>query len=151
VIREMTLADAIYVIRRMRASDRAAMRALNPHSTDEQYAIDRFGTDFHYTLCNSKGEPVVIGGARVSAAKCAFLWIIATDELPSVRKSLVRFSQRFLNELNAQKLAHRFEGMALESEPVCAKFMKFFGFDFEGTRRKAGANGENIVVFAKVV
>lgn len=151
MIREMTLSDALYVIARMRESDRRALSAVCPGMTDEAFAIDRFGTDYRYTLTADDGEPVAIGGARVAATGCATIWIVATDRMPEVAKPLLRFGKRFVSGLMGELGLRRLEGYWLEGEERCERFAKGFGFLIEGCRRKAGAGGENIIFAGKVV
>lgn len=148
MIREMTLIDAIYVVQNMRASDRAALMAINPHMTDEQFAIDRFGTTFHYTITVGH-TPVVIGGANTTPSGTAVAWMIATDRLPEVRKDVIRFCRGFVDTLFAEG-TRRLEGYVLAGLPECERFAKFFGMTYEGCRRKAGAQGQDILIFGKV-
>ena len=149
MIREMTLSDAIYVIERMRKSDRRALSAVCPGMTDEQFAIDRFSTDYHYTV-TVDGVPAVIGGARILVTKTATLWIVATSRLPEVKLSMMRFAKRFAIGLLSQGIAHRLEGQWLADETTCERFAKHFGLEFDGCRRKGGAGGEDIMIYGKV-
>lgn len=148
-VRQMTLDDALYVIRNMRASDRAALRALQPTMTDEQFAIDRLQTTYHCVL-SAGPTPVAIGGVNVQPSGTAVAWLIATDEINKVGKSLVRFCNQFARELFEHGGVHRIEGYVLAGVPDCERFARFFGLQFEGTRRKAGANGEDISIYGRV-
>jgi len=150
MIREMTLADALHVIGRMRESDRRALAAVCPGMTDEAFAMDRYSTDYRWTVCAADGEPVVIGGARLTQSRTAMLWMVATPRLNAVIKTVMRFAGRFCRELFVHDVARRLEGSFIEGEAACERWAARFGMEFEGCRRKAGANGENIVIFGKV-
>lgn len=145
----MTLADALYVIRRMRLSDRRALFAICPDMTDEQFAMDRFGTDYHYTV-TAGDEPVVIGGARIATTKTATMWMVGTDRLPEVAPSMIRFAKQFADGLLSQGIAHRLEGQWIAGQTVCERFARRFGFEFDGCRRKGGAGGEDIMIYGRV-
>lgn len=150
MVREMTLADALYVIARMRESDRRALAAACPGMTPEQFAIDRFGTDYRYTVTAPDGEPVAIGGARMSVAGTATLWMVATPRLREVAKTCLRFGRRMAGGLLSEGLARRVEGAVLAGEGACERWAARFGLEFEGCRRRAGAGGEDILMFGRV-
>ena len=150
MIREMTLADALFVIKRMRASDRRALVAVCPGLSDEQFAIDRFGVDFSFAACAADGQPVTIGGARVTTTRTAVLWMVSTDRIAEIKKPLLRFARQFSAGLLAKGVAQRLEGQFLENETVCERFAAHFGLEFEGCKRRAGAHGESIMIYGKV-
>jgi hypothetical protein len=146
MIREMTLADALHVIARMRESDRRALAAVCPGMTPEQFAMDRFGTDHRYTVTATDGEPVVIGGARMLTTGTAMLWMVATPRIAEIPKAVMRVCRRFVGAIEARRL----EGSYLAGETVCARFAARFGLEFEGVRRGAGAHGEDIVMVGRL-
>jgi len=146
----MTLADALHVIARMRESDRRALAACCPGMTDEQFAVDRFGTDHRYTVTAADGEPVVIGGARVLATRTAVLWMVSTPRICEVAKPLMRFCRKFSEALVTHEVAHRLEGAFLAGEQECERWARRFGLTYEGTRRAAGAHGEDIMLWGRV-
>ncbi len=148
-VREMTIDDALYVIRHMRASDRAAMRAIQPAMTDEQFAIDRLHTTFRFTLLDGL-TPTVIGGANVTPSGTAVAWMVATDQIHNVAKPLLRTCRDFVKALFSEKHVHRLEGYVLAGVPECKRFAEAFDLEFEGIRRKAGANGEDILMYGRV-
>lgn len=150
MIVEMTLAQAIYVCQHMRTSDRQALNAINPGMSDEEFAIDRFKSDYRYCLLADDGEPVAIGGAKMSAARVATCWLIATDRLPCVRRGLIKFCKKFASGLLAEGVARRLQSFVIADLPVCAAFTKHFNFNYEGTQVNAGANGENIAFYGRV-
>lgn len=145
----MTLSDALHVIARMRECDRRALVAVCPGMSDEAFAVDRFSTDYRFTATAADGEPVAIGGARLSAAGVATLWFVATPKLGEVRTATARFARRLVSGLRGYGVARRVEGHVLADEVVCAKFAAWLGLEFEGCRRKAGANGEDIMIYGK--
>lgn len=146
----MTLADALHVVHRMRESDRRALAAVCPGMTLDQFAMDRFGTDHRYTITAPDGEPVVIGGARMLTTGTAMLWMVATPRIVELGKTVVRMCRRFVAALDEQAV-RRLEGSFLQGEDVCERFAARFGLEFEGVRRCAGAQGEDIVMVGKVV
>lgn len=147
MIREMTLADAVHVVHRMRESDQRALAAVCPGMTPDQFAMDRFGTDHRYTITAPDGEPVVIGGARMLTTGTAMLWMVATPRIGEIGKTVVRMCRRFVGALDVRRM----EGSFLKDETVCERFAARFGLEFEGVRRGAGAQGEDIVMVGKVV
>lgn len=148
-IRQMALADALYVIRRMRDSDKRMLRALQPGMSLDDFAMDRMRATFSYSLFNDD-LPVVIGGANLMTSGVAVAWLVATDDICKVRRPLLRFCREFTAHLFAEKIAHRIEGTVIAGEPACERFAQFFGLQFEGVKRAAGANHEDVNIYGKV-
>lgn len=148
-IRQMTLADALYVIQRMRDSDRRMLAALQPGMSLDDFAMDRMRTTFSYTVARGV-EPVVIGGANLMTSGVAVAWLVATDDICKVRRPLLKFCREFTAHLLGERIAHRIEGTVIAGEANCERFAQFFGLELEGRKRAAGANREDVLLYGKV-
>lgn len=151
MIVELTLAQALYVINRMRESDVRAFRARYPQLSRENYAMERFNaSDLRYCLLPPNGEPVAIGGFQFATPGVASAWLIGTDEIRGHRKELVRFCRKAVTEFFNKGIGHRIQAGVLADLQWCRDFAEHFGLAYEGEQLKAGANGENIVFYGRV-
>lgn len=150
----MTLHHALAVCSRMRDEDRACLDAvLGPGWEAEDFAIDRHQTTGPgWALLDASGAPVAIFGLSLSSAWSCVAWLVGTDAMtPQSWKKLLRFSRTVkANVLNPahEHHRHRIEAHVLSRWPGAKRFAARLGMTLEGTRVAAGANGEDIGVWA---
>lgn len=152
-LEELTLADTLSVVRRMRPRDRECVRELLGEVTDEDFAIDRFRSyGPAWTLKDEHGTAWAVGGLSLVSGWTGILWLVVAEgmQLQSWRK-LVRHTRTIiLNALDpANELGrHRVEAHILSSWPEAQAFIQQVGMVCEGTRYAAGSSGADIQVWA---
>lgn len=150
----LTLYDALAVSNRMRAIDRAGVLALLGPCTPEQFAISRFQSSGAAWCLRIDGEPCAIGGVELVNAWTAVSWIAAVEGMShqSWRK-LIRHARTVMrNVLNPSTPEHRprIEAYVLDGWEFASEFAQRMGLHYEGTRWRAGSQGENIQMWAAV-
>jgi hypothetical protein len=153
MLRELRLEDALHVTRSMRDIDRVCIQALTGGITDESFAMDRFNSDGPaWTVLGSDGRPVACTGLTFQTAWTGVVWLLATPGI-GVHSwaNVMRLARRVLR--NATDPAnshyrHRVEAHTLAGWAGAADLAKRLGFVHEGTRRAAGAGGEDMHVWA---
>ncbi|ALV06701.1 hypothetical protein [Roseateles depolymerans] len=152
---ELTLADAISVVGRMRDRDRECVRELVGEISDDDFAIDRYRSyGPAWALRDEAGMPWAIGGLTLVSGWTGVLWLVVADGLPlqSWRK-LVRHTRTILVNAMDPLNEHgrrRVEAHVLASWPQAQALVAQVGMEHEGTRRAAGSTGADIQIWAKV-
>jgi len=153
-MRELTLSDALAVVRDMRLEDRACVAAMNPGLTDEQFAVNRWQTHGPaWVIDDDHGAPVAIGGVSFQTDWLGVFWFVATPRMrPKHWKNTIRNLDTVLaraQEKGNPYFKRRLEAYTLGGWEEAARFAAS-RFEFEGTKRGAGANGEDILMWARV-
>lgn len=150
----LTLYDALSVANRMRDIDRAGVRALIGPCSSEQFAISRFQSHGAAWALRFGGEPQAIGGLEFVNAWTGVLWMAAVDGMPSHSwRKLIRHTRTVMrNVLNPSTPEHRprIEAYVLDGWEFASDFAQRMGLHYEGTRWRAGSQGENIQMWAAV-
>lgn len=146
----MTLVHALYVIDHMRETDVLAFRSRYPMMTREEFAMDRFRSDFRYCIIAADHEPVAIGGIQFGTKGVGTLWMVATDRLHEHALECTKFGRKMVRTALAEGVAHRMQSFTLSKLDFCRRFVEVLGFKREATCRGMGANGEDIDIYALV-
>lgn len=146
-LRSLSLIAAVSVATRMRAMDWECLRAVTEITSPEVFGLNRWQTDgAAWALFNDFGEPIAMGGLSQSVPWSATAWMVATDAMDSASwKKLIRHSRTVFR--NAAKTIPRIEAHVLEGWPEAEKFAGKLLFKYEGTRRCAGRDGQNISTY----
>lgn len=154
MIRPLSLAGALIVTSDMRPEDAACVRALSGRDPGEWFAIDRYRAPGLALEVLQDGKPWAMTGIELPSAWTAVIWLVARPGLSrhSWRK-LIRQGRTVL--ANAADPAcpeyrHRIEAHVLEGWHAAAQFAAALGFVHEGTRRQAGAGGENLQTWVRL-
>lgn len=150
----LTLYDALSVANRMREIDRAGVLALLGPCSPEQFAISRFQSHGAAWALREDGEPQAIGGLELVNPWTGILWMAAVEGMPSHSwRKLIRQTRTVMrNVLNPSNQEHRprIEAHVLEGWEFASEFAQRMGLHYEGTRWRAGSQGENIQMWAAV-
>lgn len=143
-LRALSLVAAVSIATRMRAMDWECLRAVTTIESAEVFGLNRWQTDgAAWALFNDLGEPVAMGGLSQSVPWVATAWMVATDAMDTASwKKLVRHSRTVFR--NAAKAIPRIEAHVLHGWPEAEKFASMLKFELEGTRYRAGRNGQDI-------
>ena len=147
-MREMTLDDALHVVRRMRDLDRRCVKALSGGISDEAFAIERFRTDGPAWALDGPAGPVAICGLSLATPWAAVMWLICTPEMAQHSwGKLLRLARTVIANVTCRthpEYRHRIEAYTLDGWEGAHALVRRLGFEHEGVRRRAGSGGENI-------
>ena len=82
MIRELQLADALYVVQHMRQRDRDGFRAALGELSDDELAVGRFQAYGPAWVMDVNGAPAAIGGIHLVNAWTGFMWLVVADGVP---------------------------------------------------------------------
>lgn len=154
MIRDLTLDDALAVVRGMRAHDRACVRAMLGEIDDEVFAVNRWQSDGPAWSLLQDGAPVAIFGLQLPNAWTAVAWLLARQAISATSwRNLMRHSRTVArNLMEPGNAAHRrrVEAYVMADWTEASAFAKRLGFEFEGTKRAAGSGGEDVQMWAMV-
>ena len=143
----LTLIDAVRIAERMREPDWACVYAVSEIKTAESFGLNRWQTDgAAWSLYNDAGQPVAMGGLSQAVPWNAVAWMVATGDIDySSWKKLIRHSRKVFR--NAAKVIPRIEAHVLHGWSDAEKFAMKLNFSLEGTRYRAGRNGQDIRMY----
>ena len=145
-MRQLTLADALIVASQMREEDRKCVRAVMGDVSDEIFAVNRWSTEGPAWVLDQDG-PVAMFGLSSSSPWMYTAWLVASPRCARQSwKKLIRFARIVRGNVPA----HRVEALVLSGWVEAARFAHSMGFVHEGTRRKAGRDGQDIEVWGYV-
>lgn len=150
----MTIDHALAVCRAMRPQDSACLAAAAGPGAEAVYlAVNRYRTEGPaWALADDDGAAVAVFGLEFTSAWAATAWLIATPALTgqSARKLLRLCGTVKANALDTSRPEgrHRIEAHVLSSWADARALVDRLGFTYEGTRRQAGAAGEDVDVWA---
>lgn len=154
MIHELTLDDALTVVRDMRERDRRCVEAMLGKVDDEVFAVDRWQTSGPAWSLHQDGVPVAIYGLQLPNAWTAVAWLLCRPRMSGTSwRKLVRHCRTVAGNVMAPGTAafhHRVEAYVMADWREAAAFAHRLGFEFEGTRRAAGKGGEDVQMWAMV-
>jgi len=154
VIRDLTLDDALTVVRAMRPRDRACVQALLGVVDDEVFAVDRWQTTGAAWALDQDGAPVAVFGLQTPNDWTAVAWLLATQTVSAASwRKLMRHCRTVAGKLMDPANAvfrRRVEAYVMADWREAAEFAQRLGFEFEGTKRAAGSRGEDVQMWAMV-
>jgi len=149
-IHKLTLADALHVVSAMREEDRYAIKAALGPINDEVLAVNRFQTEGPAWSMVIGDEPVAIFGVSMHTAWSGVAWLISTHAMTGESwRKLIRHCRTVIANLDSGP-AHRIEAHVMADWPGAVQFARRVGMEFEGTRHKAGRNGQDVQMWAIV-
>lgn len=152
LIREMTAADCLYVCLNMREDDYRETSDLTFAKTKEAMArviLNQNGES--YTICNRKGNPVLIGGTYYDNPNVGIIWLFATDEI-SKRDWWVTttFITQLIEVMFKDGSAHRIQALSIGWREVAHKWLQKIGLVKEGHLKGFAENGYDVLIFGKI-
>lgn len=146
-LRTLNLADAVYVAKHMRPMDWECLKAVTTIEDPEVFGLNRWQTDgAAWSLHDDSGVPVAMGGISQSVPWCGTAWMVCTEEMtPASWKKLIRHSRKVFR--NAVKVIPRIEAHVLDGWGEAKEYADRLGFKYEGTRIRAGRDGQDIHTF----
>lgn len=142
--RTLTLVDAVYVASNMRQVDRDCVECVTTITSPEFFALNRWQTD---GAAWSMGDvPICMGGISMAVPWIGTVWLVCTDAMSTDSwKKLLRWGRRIL--ANAAQTFARLECHVLSTWGEAERFARRMGFVLEGTRKRAGRDGQDILTF----
>ena len=141
----LTLKSAMYVAHNMRQRDKDSLDALIGASNPDTFAIGRWQMD-GAAWAMIESNPVAIGGIAMPVPWVGHFWLVCTDDMTMQSwKKLIRQTRTILR--NASKTVQRLEADVLSDWPEAERLVHHLGFELEGTRKKAGRDGQDILTF----
>lgn len=154
MIRELTLADAMHVVSRMRQRDRDGFRAVLGEVSDDHIAANRWQCYGPAWVLDVDRRPSVIAGVNFLNDWTGFMWLVAVDGLrPESWRKVIRQTRTVIsNALNPSNEhgKRRIEAHVMADWPEAQELVRRLGFEFEGVRRCAGFGGEDVQVWSIV-
>lgn len=149
-IHKLTLADALIVVGNMREQDRYAAKAVMGNVGDEVFAMSRYQTEGPAWSMSCGLGPIAIFGLSMHTKWSAVAWMIATPQMTGESwRKLMRHCRTVLGNVDASPL-HRIEAHVMADWPEAIEFAQRLGGRYEGTRRKAGRDGQDVQIWAIV-
>ena len=145
MIRDLTLDDALTVVRDMRPQDRRCVEAMLGTVDDEVFAVDRWQTTGPAWTMEQDGHAVAIFGLQMPNDWTAVAWLLCRKLMRHCRT----VAGKVMDPGNAV-FRHRVEAYVMADWREAAGFAQSLGFEFEGTRRAAGKGGEDVQMWAMV-
>lgn len=145
-IETLSLMAAVSVAHRMRKMDWECLGAVSAVQDAEIFGLNRWQTDGAAWALFDGDKPVAMGGISLQVPWVGVVWIVATDDMrPETWKKLMRHASTVMG--NAKKSIPRLEAHILQGWKEAEKFALAQGFKHEGTRYRAGRDGQNIMTF----
>ena len=152
-VREMTLADCVYVCTNMREDDFNETSSLTYAKTREAMAVTIMNQGGEsYTILNRKDKPVLIGGTYYTHPNLGTIWLFATDEITNRDWWVTTYFMKNLIEIMFNnETAHRVQAYSIGWRKVAHKWLqKSLGLVKEGHLRGFAANGYDVLIFGKI-
>lgn len=150
VIREASLLDVLTVSHNMRPLDWKAIHAVVGDVSPDAYACDRFAHPGPTWCIADDDGPIAVGGMHEEGMGIATWWLVATPALGKVSKTLVRLGRHVMQRSLASGEYRRIQAYVLDEWPEAKRLTQLVGMQSEGTLRKVGLNGEDMVLMAIV-
>lgn len=146
--------DYAYLARIMRDDEKAQFAAM---TGADSYVSDIAARAYAATpgpawaMLGADGRPFFAGGVEPIRPGVYAAWMIGSPEGWELHwHAITRFCRRVLRQAMEQG-AHRIEVTTLASRtPARAWYRDFLGMHYEGTHHKATADGQDVVVYARV-
>lgn len=148
MIVKLTLEDALAVAKDMREEDAHGIRAMLGGANPEIFAVHRWQTTGPAWSLYQDDEPVAIFGLAEQAAWAVCAWLVAKPSMrPESWRKLLRHTRIVHGNLPGSQY-RRVEALVLEDWPAAIRFAERLGFRHEGTKRRAGRDGEDFRIYA---
>ena len=146
---ELTEADALYIAKNMRASDKAECEATQFHEEGaETLALEHAACVPTAWCARLDGEPVALVGATPSHPGVWSVFMFATDKFPRVGLQMTKFViRRMMPSLRAAG-AHRAHCFSAASHHHAHAWLRLLGATEEATLRRYGRDGSDFKVFS---
>lgn len=143
-LKTLSLIDAVSVAKRMRHMDKICLEAATTIEDPEIFGLNRWQTDgAAWSLHDDSGVPIAMGGISMNVPWIGVAWFVATDQMTVESwKKLIRHSRTVFR--NAAKAMPRIEAHVIEGWDSAKEYARRLGFEYEGTRYRAGRDGQDI-------
>ena len=149
----MTPEDCVYVCQRMRQDDFNEFKATQKAQTKEEIIRQLLTQNGeHYTICNKKGIPVLVGGTFYENPGVATIWLVATDEISKKDWWVTtKFIKGLMNLMLDNKVCHRIQASSIGWRTVAQNWLQFkLDLEFEGKLKGFCKNGYDLFMYGKV-
>lgn len=148
-IQTLSLDAAIAIVRNLRAEDLQCFEATMPVFNADLYAINRWQSDGAAWHLLQDGRPVVMGGITMVTPWIGLAWMVVAKGVTQASwKRLLRFSRTVFK--NARQTFPRIEAHVLGGWTQAGRYASTLGFVLEGTRRRVGRDGQDVLTFAMI-
>lgn len=141
----------LHVVENMRDEDKAAINAFTSCGVGEDWAIDSWRDRlFAWTVLDDEGTPFALVSLQIVVPGVLYVWCVGSDQIAKTAKEWMPFFDQAFNNVLQYTDTHRIECYVLDGFVGAERTIKRLGFEYEGTRRSAGKNRENALLYAKV-
>jgi hypothetical protein len=147
---KLTLLDALYVCRNMRASDLREASATSHDGEPEALAMSMIQSwgPFAFAALADDGTPVAVIGGTQQWPGVWTCWMLATDRFNEIGKVLTRWVKRAMIPQLIERGAHRIEAYSIDGHDTAHRWLRFCGAVQEARLRRYGRGGEDFLVFS---
>lgn len=151
IARPLRIHELLHVVEHLRSRDAEEISCTRADDDLVSWANDVIGLKGnHFIFGNNGGEPIAAGGWTNTPTRHAVQsWLVATDKLRSISDGLHRFALRAHKAL-ARDGVRRFVTIGLVGYEDGCRWLKHLGYVQEGILRKAGRDGQDLYVSARV-
>lgn len=147
----LTREGALSVSHGMKANDWEEVRRMMWTEDRTEFARMHFeGTGVKLMMCASDGDPVSIGGFTPFTPGVWFAWMVSTERLPEVGRALSVEMRRRIRTMLKLPEVQRIEAHSAVFHTESHEWLELLGFEREYTRRKAGKDGTDYIVFSAI-
>jgi hypothetical protein len=93
---------------------------------------------------------VACAGVYVTILGTGEAWTLFSNDLYKYPKSIYKAIKEGLERVIEEKKLRRVQAQVGFDNSTAQSFIKHLGFTYEGTMRKAGPNGENMLLYARI-
>ena len=148
---ETKLWHYLHLLDNLRAQDVAAINAFTEEGVSEAWAINSYrGSLFSWTFIDARGMPYAIWALYEIIPGVLHVWSVGTEMIFEKAAEWFPKLKRTMNSILQNTDTHRIECYVLDGFEGAERTIRRLGFEYEGTRRSAGAQRENALLFAKV-
>ncbi len=151
-VRPLTTEALRFVLANMRAADRGEIGMLRHASGAEALQAELevvlqppLGAGWSFHL--DDGTPVAIGGGYEKHPGVAFIFLVATDDLPKLRVPIAKWARRVIPFAFKKMPIHRFETTSFAGRRDAHRWLRFLGAEREAVLSRYGRNGEDFYVY----
>lgn len=144
LVEDADYASAVYVARRMRASDAEEIGPLIKSAED--LAL-RASMSSYAKIASVDGKPVSVFGASETALTCWQVFMFATDDWSLVSGTVTKHIKRTMSRYLYKTGANRLECRALDTHTDAHAWLKFLGAKKESEIEEYGANARTYFMF----
>jgi len=152
MIVDLTLERALYIAHNMVKDDFDEIMATHWGDTIDGFAEQCVAAN-GLNMCSlaDDGTPVAMGGIALFQPKVGTAWMVGTSRMIEKKIEVTRFAKQAIHRSLQDGVVHRVNAFASALHLRTHPWLRSLGLIEENTLKKWGKNGEDFIIFAKVV